>query len=92
MFTVVGMLHDHTGSHTYSFCVAGALIALAGLVSVPMRRLKNTRISGCCKHTEVEETDSTQNFAGLEIGAPQEIIVANSERTISIDPGDSYKL
>lgn len=69
VYVCAGMLHDSTGSHTFAFCVAGALMAVAGIMTIPMRRVKNIRLSYGCKFAVVEEeSDSAQN---LETGATQ---------------------
>ena len=54
-FKLAGALKDATGSYTYSFYMAGATLALAGVICFPLRR-----INGCLKrrNTDAENGDA----------------------------------
>ena len=41
MSAASGALKDATGSYTYSFYMAGATLALSGVICFPLRRINN---------------------------------------------------
>ncbi|KAK3601160.1 hypothetical protein CHS0354_019159 [Potamilus streckersoni] len=70
---VTGVLSDHTGNYRASFYIAGASIALAGLICFPLRRIarweKNRNEQGSeSVHVQEEKYPMLEKTGTIESG------------------------
>ena len=83
----VGFLHDATGDYALAFYVAGAAIAAAGVICLPMRML-----SKCSKTIEKQADSDVVCFdveEAIKLGSMRQMRQLDSKEYVKVANGDN---